>query len=317
MIIVRFTSGLGNQMFQYSLYSLLRDRFPEAEVKADVTWFFTNSEHQGYELKKIFERRDNPLFRLKEASAFDILRVKGTIPCMAKGKGAKKVENLLYYPNRILRLFSEKNFLKYRIEQTGFEDNEEIYQKIEAIDPKKNWYITGFFIEEVYYRDRLVKLRREFSFGEGGSGAFQEMLQKIRSTNSVSIHVRRGDYLAQQYKNSFLCLTMDYYKKAVEYICARVENPVFYLFSDDKEYVREAFSWLPHHVVAEGNRGEDSYRDMQLMSECCHNIIANSTFSVWGALLNNHEDAIVVYPKDYMREKDSEVKTLKGWVRID
>lgn len=317
MIIVRFTSGLGNQMFQYSLYSLLRDRFPETEVKADVTWFHTNSEHQGYELKRIFARRDNPLFRLKEATAADILRVRGTIPCTTEGENAKRVENLLYYPNRVLRLFSEKHFLKYRIDQTGFEDNEEIYRKIGAIDPRKNWYITGFFIEEVYYRDRLDKLRGELTFDRNGDARFQETLRKIRNTNSVSIHVRRGDYLAKQYKDSFLCLTEEYYKKAVDYICGRVDQPVFYLFSDDREYVQEAFSWLPHHVVVEGNSGKNSFRDMQLMSECRHNIIANSTFSVWGALLNNHEDAIVAYPKDYMREKDSEVKTIKGWVRLD
>ncbi|NBH81584.1 alpha-1,2-fucosyltransferase [bacterium C-53] len=316
MIIVRFTSGLGNQMFQYSLYALLRDRFPETEVKADVTWFRTNSEHQGYELKRIFGRADNPLFHLDEASAVDILCVRGTIPCMISGKNAKKAENILYYPNRILRLFTEKHFEKYRIEQTGFEDNEEIYRKIETINPRKNWYITGFFIEEVYYRDRIAKLRRELLFDQGGGDAFQRMLHEIRSTNSVSIHVRRGDYLAEKYRNSFLCLSDEYYKKAVEYICERVKDPVFYVFSDDTEYVQKAFTWLSDYRVVEGNTGKDSYRDMQLMSECHHNILANSTFSVWGALLNDSEDAIVVYPKAYMREKDSEIKTIRGWVRI-
>lgn len=316
MIVVRFTSGLGNQMFQYSLYALLRDRFPDTQVKADVTWFHANSEHQGYELKRIFERKDNPAFSLKEASAADILLTRGTLPCTVQGRYAKKAEKLLYYPNRVLRLFSEKHFLRYRIEQTGFEDNEEIYRKICAIDPKKNWYITGFFIEEIYYRDRLRALRRELSFGESEDASFQKMLSEIRNTNSVSIHVRRGDYLADKYKESFLCLTQDYYKRAVDYILRRVENPVFYLFSDDKEYVEHAFSWLPNCRVVEGNTGKNSYRDMQLMSECCHNITANSTFSVWGALLNAHEDAIVIYPKAYMREKDSEVKTIPGWVRM-
>lgn len=316
MIIVRFTSGLGNQMFQYSLYSLLRDRFPQTEVKADVTWFYANSEHQGYELKRIFGQSGNPEFRFEEASWLELLRVKGTIPCTVKGSGAKKAENLLYYPNRVLRLFSEKHFQKYRIDQTGFEDNRTVFEKIEAIDPKKNWYITGFFIEEVYYRERLERLRRELRFPDSSDAEFRDILSGIRSTESVSIHVRRGDYLSAQYRDSFLCLSQEYYKQAAAYIRSRVKNPSFYLFSDDTEYARQAFSWLSDCTFVEGNTGSGSYRDMQLMSECRHNITANSTFSVWGALLNGHEDAVIVYPKAYMKEKDSEIKSIPGWVRL-
>jgi hypothetical protein len=313
MIVVRFTSGLGNQMFQYSLYSMLKKRYREIDVKADLTWFYANSEHQGYELSRIFEH--NEFFELEEAGTLDIFRVTGLIPCFIRGKGAKKLEKILYYPNRLLRLISEKHFKEYRIVQTGFEDNKDIWNRIDQIDPKKNWYITGFFIEEVYYMDRLDELRVELQF-PNISDNNRSLLDAIRNTNSVSIHVRRGDYLDEKYNSSFKSLSMEYYKDAVEYIREKVEEPVFFIFSDDKEFIEKEFYWLESKRIVNQNIGKQSYIDMQLMSECKHNIIANSTFSVWGALLNRNKDRLVIYPQIYMKEKDSEVKNMEGWIRL-
>lgn len=313
MIVVRFTSGLGNQMFQYSLYSMLKKRYKGIEVKADLTWFYANSEHQGYELSNIFGQ--NEFFKLDQASILDVFRVTGLIPCFIKGKGAKKLEKFLYYPNRLIRLFSEKHFKKYRIEQTGFEDNSKIWSKIDHIDPNKNWYITGFFIEEVYYKDRLNELRVELQF-PNISDNNRGLLDAIRNTNSVSIHVRRGDYLDEKYNSSFKSLSSEYYKDAVEYIKKKVEEPIFYIFSDDKEFIKKEFNWLESKRIVNQNIGKQSYIDMQLMSECKHNIIANSTFSVWGALLNRNKDRLVIYPQIYMKEKDSEVKNIEGWIRL-
>ena len=314
MIVVRFTSGLGNQMFQYSLYSMLKKRYKGIEVKADLTWFYANSEHQGYELSDIFDQ--NEFFELEKASTLDIFRVTGLIPCFIKGKGAKKLEKFLYYPNRLFRLFSEKHFKKYRIEQTGFEDNNNIWNRIDQMDPNKNWYITGFFVEEVYYKDRLVELREELQFPNISDCANRNLLDAIRDTNSVSIHVRRGDYLDEKYNSSFKSLSIEYYKNAVEYIREKAEEPIFYIFSDDKEFIEKEFYWLEPKRIVNQNVGKQSFMDMQLMSECKHNIIANSTFSVWGALLNRNKDRIVIYPRIYMKEKDSEVKNIEGWIRL-
>lgn len=316
MIIVRFTSGLGNQMFQYNMYRYLKERFPDVPVKADVTWFYANSEHQGYELARIFRRPDNPAFVLEEATVWDIICCSGLIPCFVKGKGAKRFDHLKYYPNRILRLFSEKHFQKYRIDQTGFEDNEIIRKRIENLDPKKNWYITGFFIEEVYYKNRLECIRKQFCFPTPKEERNQELLKQMNHTDSVSIHVRRGDYLSAQYQNSFRSLSMEYYQKAVDEVRKLTQTPTFYVFSDDKEYIEKAFDWLTPKVIVTGNSGQDSYKDMMLMSRCKYNIIANSTFSVWAGLLNENPGARVFYPSAYMKEKDSEEKTLEGWIRL-
>ncbi|NLG04245.1 MAG: alpha-1,2-fucosyltransferase, partial [Clostridia bacterium] len=100
------------------------------------------------------------------------------------------------------------------------------------------------------------------------------------------------------------------------YICQHVEHPVFFLFSDDADFVKKEFSFLNESHVIANNSGENSFRDLQLMSLCHHNIIANSTFSQWGALLNVNKDHITIYPKQYMIQKDNEEKSLKNWVQL-
>jgi len=318
MIVVRFTSGLGNQMFQYSLYTLLKEKYPDVQVKADVTWFKRFSEHQGYELRRIFERQDNPSFKIEEATTADIIRTSGRIPNLIKGRAGEVWQFLLRIPHRVLKVTHAEQIKNGKIEQTGLEDNAQIYEKIMAIDPKKDYYITGFYIEEVYYKDRLGSLREQLSFDEKFSSQNAQYADMIKASDAVSIHVRRGDYLSAQYSSSFLSLPMDYYKKAVEEALKVWPEAYFYIFSDDKEYINEAFDWLPagRRTVVSGNVGTDSYRDMQLMSMCKGNIIANSTFSVWAGLLNKNVEAKVFYPALYMKEKDSEVKSIPGWIRL-
>ena len=316
MIIVRFTSGLGNQMFQYSFYQMLKEKFPGTQIKADITWFHAYNEHQGFELERIFHHAENLEFHIDVASSWELFKVTGLIPCFVKGKWATRFEKIRYYPNRLLRLFTEKYYEKTKINQTGFEDNELIIERINKIDVTRDWYITGFFIEEDYYRHRLPVLWKHFVFREPEDMCNNNFLQEIIEKNSVSIHVRHGDYTAPQYAGRFLLLDMEYYKCAVAYIKEKVERPVFYIFSDDKEYIEQAFDWLSDKVLVNNNKGAKSYIDMQLMSNCKHNIIANSTFSVWGGLLNTNPDRLVVYPEKYMYEKDSEIKTIPGWHRI-
>ena len=314
MIIVRFTSGLGNQMFQYNLYSSLKERFPDTKVLADVTWFNEYSEHQGYELDRLFNREDNKSFLIDYASRWDIFCCSGQFSLNGY-LGVKR--EVFRYINRILRLFSFEKLNRKRIDQTGFEDNADIYKAIEEINPKYNYYITGFFIEEIYYDHRLAKIRDFFSFDKNELGEKNaNYVNQINGSNAVSLHVRRGDYLSDTYKDSFKSLGADYYKNAVDEVYKRIENPTFFIFSDDKDFINESFNWLENKIIVEGNAGNRSYIDMYLMSLCRINIIANSTFSMWAGILNSHEDATVIYLSTYMTQKESEVKLLKNWIRI-
>ncbi|MCR4907842.1 MAG: alpha-1,2-fucosyltransferase [Lachnospiraceae bacterium] len=309
MIILRFTSGLGNQMFQYAFYTFLKKRYPESSVKADLTWFSWHNEHQGWELEKLFMRPDNPGFTLESASPLEIFRCSGAFP---------QTKEWVRYPNRLLRIFTGRHFEKCRIEESGHHDAEETYRAVTGIKEKENRYITGFFLDERYYADSLDSLKTLFSFDINRFGKKNlELARQIVGTVSVSIHVRRGDYLSDTYKNDFVCLGRPYYKSAVAEIRKRLDGEAtFFIFSDDKEFIKREFEWLPRKVIVEGNEGKNSWKDMALMTFCKGNIIANSTFSIWGALLNRHPGAPVIYPKAYLTDQDNAVSSVPGWIRL-
>ena len=308
MIVLKFTSGLGNQMFQYAFYRYLKKRYPKARILADLGWYEWNEAHQGFELEKLFSREDNPDFYLEKASHLEAWRASGVFP--QKNEGIR-------YINRITRLFAGRHFKSQILSESGRENENLLKEKIDNLNPDKNTYITGYFLKEEYYRDNLSELKRAFTFDLSKIGAENErLLGEIASCNSVSLHVRRGDYLTSGKAQGFLSLGRDYYKRAVELIKEKTENPRFFLFSEDEEFLKNEFSWLPNARIISGNDGDRSFIDMLLMSRCHHNITANSTFSEWAGLLNSHEDAIVVYPKAYMQDKDSDIKQLSGWCRI-
>ncbi|MCR5106563.1 MAG: alpha-1,2-fucosyltransferase, partial [Lachnospiraceae bacterium] len=338
MFIVRFTSGLGNQMFQYSFCEYLKNRYKDARVLADLTWFYAYNDHHGYELHRIFSKVKGSLFSLDEAGSLDIFKVTGTLPNICKPedmitgdikkKGCSPEKSALFekfrrYPNRILREIYKKkqseniidqlngNKCNYDVVKNGTDVYNELYEFIDSMDEKDDRYFTGFWIEERYYLPVLDKLRRSFVFPKLDEKN-EKLSRRMMNENSVSIHVRRGDYL-REYADSFKALSREYYEVAVDKLSGSAgisrDKMSFYIFSDDPLYMEREFSWLDNKTVVSGNEGNDSYKDMQLMSLCRHNIIANSTFSQWAALLNKNEGHITIYPKAYLRDKDNEIKT--------
>lgn len=312
MIIVRFTSGLGNQMFQYNLYSLLRKKYPDTKVRADVTWFYTDDEHHGFELRRIFENVPGSDFSLEEATSREIYSVTGQIPTPIKGILARPVRYLLGPVNRYLRESGKSDrggiildALKEKIAP----------ESVLELDPGKDHYIFGYFIEEEYYRDRIDILKKEFAFPPL-TGENADIAAKMREEEAVSVHIRRGDYLSDTYSGTFLCLERDYYEKAVDIMRQHFKHPHFYMFSEDADYVEKAFDWLDDKTIVGINSGIDSYKDMQLMSKCRGNIIANSTFSQWASILNEYPEHITVYPAKYMKGEDTEERKLPGWIRV-
>ena len=328
MIIVRFSSGLGNQMYQYNFYRMLKKRYPDTEVKVDLTWFYANNDHYGYELKRIFGQSSVSDFMVDEATKSEIFKVTGQIPPLVKGPLAKKVVFLEGPVNRILREHSKNDKSQNHIDQLNgdisnyYEVNEAgksinpLYEFVMNLDVSKDWYFTGFWIEEHYYKSRVLELKREFIFPEITDSENADIAAKMNETNSVSIHVRRGDYLSATYSGMFKSLGEEYYKNAVSVIREKITSPHFFIFSDDAEYISKAFEWLPDKTIVDVNRGKNSYKDMQLMTYCKHNIIANSTFSQWGAILNKNTGNITIYPAAYLADEDTEVKTLPGWTRV-
>ncbi|MEI8129233.1 MAG: alpha-1,2-fucosyltransferase [bacterium] len=187
------------------------------------------------------------------------------------------------------RLF-QKNYFK---EKTG-----KFLPEILRI--KNPAYLEGYFQSEKYFKDIEGIIKHEFTFNNLDFLQNYNILEEIRQKNAVSIHVRCGDYInaPETAKIHNIC-TMKYYENAIKYIQKKVENPTFYLFSDDIAWVVKNFkSNVDVKILNTANWQEDLY----FMQNCKHNIIANSSFSWWGAWLNNNPDKIVVAPNKWFSE---------------
>ena len=178
--------------------------------------------------------------------------------------------------------------------------------------------IYDFYQSETYFKDIESDIRKEFTLKVPLGHAAQAHLNEISSTtNSTSLHVRRGDYVSDEKTNVHHgACDLTYYAKAIEYIKEEVESPTFYIFSDDIEWVKENLK-LENGVYVSNPEIRD-YEELILMSKCSHNIIANSSFSWWGAWLNSNQKKIVIAPKQWTTRKSSDdLKILpKEWVQL-
>lgn len=161
----------------------------------------------------------------------------------------------------------------------------------------KNIWLTGYWSFFSYFDDIRNQLSEEMK-PKVINSQNKLLLERIMVTNSVSIHIRRGDYISN---DLFCVLDQIYYQKAISKIRECFEDPVFYVFSDDINFVKTLFEKEDFNII-DINKGSDSYMDFYLMSQCRHNIIANSTFSWWAAYLNKNPDKMVVAPKKWYRE---------------
>lgn len=183
-------------------------------------------------------------------------------------------------------------------------------------DNDKYIYFFGYFQNEKYFKKYRSEILKAFRFKKGLSDTNKKLIKQIQSHNSISVHIRRGDYLYSE--NAQHVLPLYYYKIATEYMAERVENPHFYIFSDDIAWVKENLKIPYPHTFVEHNQGNYSYNDMRLMSLCKHNIIANSTFSWWGAWLNENPHKIVVAPDIWLKHRPEFVNQIvsEDWVKL-
>ena len=162
-------------------------------------------------------------------------------------------------------------------------------------------------------------MREEFSFKQPATGRNLEAAAEIGACNAVSLHVRRGDYAADPVVMAMhgVC-SLDYYARAVEYVLERVSKPVFFLFSDDPDWVRDHLKVRGSMRVVDQNGPDSGSEDLRLMVQCKHHIIANSTFSWWGAWLNANPDKLVIAPKRWFADGSLNTSDLlpTNWVKM-
>lgn len=178
------------------------------------------------------------------------------------------------------------------------------------ISPKH--YLFGYWQDERYFNKIEDKIRSVFTFKDIDDEN-NIIAQEIRQNNSVSLHVRRGDYAAF----GMTILGAEYYKCAIEMIKRSIISPVFYIFSDDVETAKNIAEQLNiDYRLISHNTGKESYKDMYLMSQCKHNIIANSSFSWWGAWLNGNKEKIIIAPKKWDSNKPHFEPQCKNWILL-
>lgn len=272
MIISRIIGGLGNQMFQYALgRALSLER--EQPLRLDISDFTHYRLHQGFELRRVF---NCPAETAEELEGRRIL-----------GWQFSRI------PRRILARPAMAAFRR-----NGFvvEPHFHYWSKIHEVP--QDCYLTGYWQSEKYFKAQASVIRADFTFKSSMTKINADLAKKISTVNSVSLHVRRGDYINNHKTNRVhgVC-SIDYYKSAIRNILDRVDKPCFFFFSDDIPWAMENLKIdMPCQYISH-NQGVESYNDMRLMSVCKHHIIANSSFSWWGAWLNPNPNKIVVAPQ--------------------
>ncbi|MFC5772412.1 alpha-1,2-fucosyltransferase [Ectobacillus antri] len=289
MKIVHISSGLGNQMFQYALYKKLSLIQDNVFLDTITSYQLYPNQHNGYELEKVFTIK--PRHASKELT-YNLSDLDNSVTSRIRRKliGSKK---------------------SMYIEHKEFEYDPNLFYQ-------ENIYIKGYWQNYDYFKDIENELKNDFTFQRALDEKNNNLAIKINNENSISIHVRRGDYyLNRKNQEKFGDIAnLEYYSKAISYIKERIDNPKFYIFSDNVEWVKQNLNSLEEAVYIDYNVGNDSYKDMQLMSLCKHNIIANSSFSWWGAFLNKNMEKIVIAPGKWINMKGVKKVNLfpKDWI---
>ena len=284
-VIIVYRGGLGNQMFQYALARKFEKM--GKYVTADLS-FYSKSNLCSFNLEQVFKD-----IKLTEC-------------------------NYLIYIKYKFGYFDIKTSL-YKTK---------IYKEIDAFEEKKvcaNEYVKkgeegiydGYWQSEKYFIDIRETLLNDFHFPLGEK-KLQLISERMKHENAISVHIRRGDYLDEKVNGRYgnIC-TKEYYKKAIQMIKRKINHPIFYFFSDDIEWVK-ANIYIENGTYIKKNDFDDfhDWYDMYLMTICKHNVIANSSFSWWGAWLNQNETKMVIAPHKWINGCELPDICPQEWIRL-
>lgn len=279
MITVKLIGGLGNQMFQYALGRHL-------SIKNNCDLYMDINEFETYKLHKYSLQH----FQIKE--------------------NFLKLEDV---PKK--SFFDRFNFLKTGvIQERNFNFSKNI------LDIKAPSYLEGFWQSELYFNEIRETLIKDFEVEKPLTGKNLKVFEEIKGVDSISLHVRRGDYVSNQQTNSFhgTC-SLNYYKRSLDYIIEKKPGDLkIFAFSDDPQWIKENLKTeIPIRFV-DHNDADANFEDLRLMSLCKNNIIANSSFSWWGAWLNQNSEKIVIAPQRWFNNDKVDTSDVvpNSWTRI-
>ena len=293
MVIIQLMGGLGNQMYAYALYSAFMAGPQKAMLHETGNIGFDTWNER---IKWGSRLTCFPAIQAEMATARDLKRV-----CDIRTGPVQGLMNRFGIRLGTPRIFTETAYGEY--DPSLFEMD--------------NTYLQGYWQNPGYFKDITADLKRDFVFFTSEKAEDMQAEDRIRNTNSVSVHIRRGDYLKFPEIYGGIC-TEAYYQKALEIIQARVEEPCFFFFTDDPEWVRSQFKMENMTVVDWNASSQESWRDMRLMHLCKHNIIANSSFSWWAAWLNDNPNRLVLSPALWESGKPLAAdRRIQDWIYLE
>ncbi|MGB3007363.1 MAG: alpha-1,2-fucosyltransferase [Chitinophagaceae bacterium] len=284
MIITRIIGGLGNQLFQYAAGKALAVN-KNTDLLLDVSAF------DEYKLRNFDLTAFHTEIQFAKQEELVSLR---------KRNFAEKIRDNIF-PMALRKVYKPKHF--------------HFHPRFFNASP--NIYLQGYWQSEKYFETISSHIRKEFTIKEEYIKNVTQLADEIRKSSSVSVHIRRGDLNNPTTNEVHVILEIGYYKEALQIIRQIVPDAILYFFSDDLNWVKENLH-IDGAVYVSGTKSETHIEDFYLMSQCKHNIIANSSFSWWAAWLNNNPDKIVIAPKNWFNKgpKDTQDLIPAGWLRI-
>ncbi|MBS1637644.1 MAG: alpha-1,2-fucosyltransferase [Bacteroidetes bacterium] len=293
MVAVKLMGGLGNQMFQYAAGKALASRLNTICL---LDTGFLDADPKGHYTKRHYE-----------LSAFEIQQ---------NIASADALKPFLKHPRNRYTLALQRSV-------PGLFNTVYFYEKGMEFQPafnklKGNVYLDGYWQSERYFQEQAVSVRKDFTCKGPVPAITGQWHQKIRETYAVSLHIRRGDYISSKTDNEFhgTC-TLAYYEAAIAYLKKYLPAFEVFLFSDDPEWCSANIHFtVPTHIVTQPDIA--NHWDLYLMASCRHHIIANSSFSWWGAWLNPDMDKQVIAPQKWFATHHKNTKDLipASWIRL-
>lgn len=290
MIYVRIKGGVGNQLFHYALARNLALKH-ETPLRLDLSWFKLNP-YRAYELDRLNIAGESVTSIWEHFGLYQLRDTRGR-----RARIAKMVPKIL--PG--ITYITNKHF--------PF--------KPEVLESPDNVYLDGTWQTEKYFANIAPTIRKEFTL-KNPSGYFKSTSREMQSVESVSLHVRRGDYADNpKVLKSHGLMPREYYGAAVGQLSSQVENPEFYVFSDDIAWVKAhiPIPFTTHYIE---HPEKKDCEEIVLMAACKHQIIANSSFSWWGAWLNPNPEKIVIAPKIWFVDGKYDTRDLipTDWLKL-
>lgn len=286
MIITKLQGGLGNQMFQYAVaFGYGR------KIHLDFSFLEKHNTSNAQFTKRDFE-----------LSLFPKLKYRLFTP---------QLRQVLFSSQKRYRIIRKVMGIKLNIVKQ--KENEFL-----KIDKNKHMYFDGFFQSEKYFIQKRKDLLEAYTFPDLDQKNNRTKEEILKTPNAVSIHIRRGDYLKEEVKKYHGVLDQKYYDDAIELIKKKYANTHFYVFSDDEEYAESLYGHLDNFSIIKEN-SKEAWKDMALMTYCKHHIIANSSFSWWGAWLSTR-DGLKIAPKNWFNPEvvnfEIDIIIPSNWIKI-